>query len=330
MNISVVIPTYNRGPKLGATLDAVLACHTTGLDEVEVIVVDDGSPSPAEPVVSTCRVQSPFTLRCIRQENAGPAKARNTGFRASRGDIVLFMDDDILPSATLLREHVAAHQERPGSVIFGRCPLVENEPLSPFQLHIQPRNQHALITASDSTFISSHIVASGQISVERTTFDTEEGVYLDSLATPAAEEFELSLRLRQLGVPILIAPWIVAGHDHPVVIDSMCRQQYKHGIGCAEAAVKCPGTLELPDLQRIITVNGPISRVDTLGQVTKKLIKRLATPRLVRTTLLKVVQIAEFACPIRVILAPMYNAAISAYFCAGVRDGLKKYASPMK
>lgn len=330
IKLTVIIPTFNRGPRLAGTLNAILACDITGLDGVEVIVVDDGSPTPAEPVVSACRVLAPFTLRCIRQDNAGPAKARNTGFRASRGDIVLFMDDDILPTPTLLREHVAAHQERPGSVIFGRCPFVENEPLSPLQLHIQPRNQHAPVTASDNTFISSHIVASGQISVERTKFDTEKGVYLDSLATPAAEEFELSLRLRQLGVPILIAPWIVAGHDHPVVIDALCRQQYKHGVGCAEAAVKCPGTLELPDLQRIIAVNGPISRLDTWRQVTKKLIKRLATPRLVRTTILKVVQIAEFACPFRAILAPMYNAAISAYFCAGVRDGLKKYASPMK
>jgi glycosyltransferase involved in cell wall biosynthesis len=330
MILTVVIPTYNRRLKLEATLDAVLACETTGLDTVEVIVVDDGSPISAEPVVAARSPSPPFTLRCIRQPNAGPAKARNTGFRASRGDIVLFMDDDILPSPPLLREHVAAHQERPGTVIFGRYPHVEKEPLTPFQLHIQSRNQHVPVSASEHTFIPSHIVASGHISVERTTFDIEKGVYLDTLATPVAEEFELSLRLRQLGVPILIAPWIVAGHDHAVVIDAACRQQYTHGVGCAEAAVKCPGTLELPDLQRVIADNGPISRVDTLGQVTKKLIKRLATPRLVRTTLLKVVQIAEFACPFRAILAPMYNAAISAYFCAGVRDGLKKYASSMK
>src|SRR5437660_2530878 len=114
MLLTLVIPTYNRGAALAATLDALLACDTTGLDEVEILVIDDGSPVSAAPVVDARPARPPFTLRCIRQENAGPAKARNTGFRASRGELVLFMDDDILPPPALLRQHVEAHRRRPG------------------------------------------------------------------------------------------------------------------------------------------------------------------------------------------------------------------------
>jgi glycosyltransferase involved in cell wall biosynthesis len=64
-----------------------------------------------------------FTLKCVRQENAGPAAARNLGFTASRGDIVIFIDDDILVPPELVRQHVEAHELNPGSVIFGLCVL---------------------------------------------------------------------------------------------------------------------------------------------------------------------------------------------------------------
>lgn len=81
MRVSVVIPTYNRGQKLGATLDALLASETAGFDEVEIIVVDDGSPAPAAPLVESRQAAPPFSLQYLRQDNAGPAAARNTGFR---------------------------------------------------------------------------------------------------------------------------------------------------------------------------------------------------------------------------------------------------------
>ncbi len=132
MNVSVAIPTYNRGERLGPTLDALLASDTSGLDAVEIIVVDDGSPEPVAPVVESRVACPPISLRCVRQPNAGPAAARNTGFRASCGEIVLFVDDDILCPANLVRLHVESHRRIPGSVIFGRSPYTEPDPMTPF------------------------------------------------------------------------------------------------------------------------------------------------------------------------------------------------------
>src|SRR5882762_4964106 len=109
MILSVVIPTYNRGPRLVETVAGVLNSSTDTLDEIEVIVVDDGSQIPAQQYLEQQEVHAPFRLQMIRQSNGGPAKARNAGFRAARGKIVLFMDDDILPPPNLLRQHVEAH-----------------------------------------------------------------------------------------------------------------------------------------------------------------------------------------------------------------------------
>lgn len=326
MQLDVVIPTYNRGPKLSVTLEALLQSQTVGLDEVRIVVVDDGSPIPASPIVESRLVAPPFALRCIRQANAGPAAARNTGFRASLADIVLFMDDDILASPALLRQHVEAHRLRPSSVVFGSCPLMRTPKPNSLLEYLEEDTSPSKNGTVNVEFIPHPIIASGQLSVERPQFDPEQRVYSDGLATPAAEEFELSIRLKHRGIPILQAPHIVAWHDHPITLDSVCGQQYKHGVGCAEAALKCPETLELPDLRRVIDTCGPASRSDSNRQVIKKAIKRLASMQPSRKALLRLAQASEKLMPRSPALHGLYRTAISAHFCAGVRDGLKKFA----
>ena len=159
-------------------------------------------------------------------------RGRNTGFRASRGEIVLFVDDDVLCPANLVRLHVEAHRRISGSVIFGRYPYAEPEPMTPFYRYLDSLGQDPAKDAVEE-FVQAPIVASGQISLERIMFDAEQGVYRDDLATPAAEEFELSLRLRDRGIPIFLATRIVALHHRAVDLESMCRQAYKHSVGCA-------------------------------------------------------------------------------------------------
>ena len=123
VHLSVVIPSYNRGPAILQTVTRVLQSEARGLDSVEVLVVDDGSSTSVERVAprpAYCSLRT--SLKVLRQRNAGPARARNLGFAASSGDIVLFLDDDVLVPPGLLLDHVRAHDQFPGSVICGRCP----------------------------------------------------------------------------------------------------------------------------------------------------------------------------------------------------------------
>ncbi|HEV7500946.1 MAG TPA: glycosyltransferase, partial [Vicinamibacteria bacterium] len=95
MRVSVVVPTYNRGPALGQTLARLMASALAETDDLEILVVDDGSALPAEEVVAATgllAVPRRWPLRWLRQANAGPAAARNAGFRAASGAIVLFVD----------------------------------------------------------------------------------------------------------------------------------------------------------------------------------------------------------------------------------------------
>ncbi len=83
--ISVIIPAYNPGPELAECLEPL---RKSSYPRFEVLVVDDGSPVPVE-------VEEPF--RVVRlAENSGPAAARNAGVEAAGGEIVLFVDTDVV------------------------------------------------------------------------------------------------------------------------------------------------------------------------------------------------------------------------------------------
>ncbi|MDT3435479.1 glycosyltransferase family 2 protein [Haloarcula sp. 1CSR25-25] len=87
--VSVVLPTYNRGARLGRAVDSVLAQR---VDDIEVIVVDDGSNDQTEAVVDS--FDDPRVNYMAHRENLGGAAARNTGIEASTGEYVAFLDDD--------------------------------------------------------------------------------------------------------------------------------------------------------------------------------------------------------------------------------------------
>jgi glycosyltransferase involved in cell wall biosynthesis len=85
--VSVVIPTYNCSPFLGAAIQSVI---DQTIDDYEVIVVDDGSTDETASVLE----QFSGRIRCLRQDNQGVAAARNRGIRSAGGRIIGFLDAD--------------------------------------------------------------------------------------------------------------------------------------------------------------------------------------------------------------------------------------------
>jgi len=83
---SIVIPCYNQAHFLPEAIESALSQRHR---PIEVIVVDDGSPDNAAEVVA----RYPH-VRYVRQENRGLGGARNTGFRVSKGEYILFLDAD--------------------------------------------------------------------------------------------------------------------------------------------------------------------------------------------------------------------------------------------
>jgi len=111
-SISVIVPTYNRGNLLKDTITSILGQTFEGF---ELIVVDDGSTDNTRDIVNDVKDQR---IKYMHTENwGGPARPRNIGIRAGKGEFVALCDDDDIWYPDKLRCQLAALKDRP----FGLC-----------------------------------------------------------------------------------------------------------------------------------------------------------------------------------------------------------------
>ena len=98
--ISVIVPVYNVEEYLADCVDSVL---DQSIDDLEVVVVDDGSTDTSALIARRCADRDD-RVRLIRQANHGLGHARNTGIAAATGEFLSFVDsDDRLPEGALGR-----------------------------------------------------------------------------------------------------------------------------------------------------------------------------------------------------------------------------------
>ena len=116
MNVSVIIPTFNRRESLRRTLVGLM-CQTH--PEFEVVVVDDGSTDGTEELLHELKRVASFPLVPLSQANAGPARARNRGAITALGDVLIFLDDDTEPHPGCVAAHAALHAGRENLVAIG-------------------------------------------------------------------------------------------------------------------------------------------------------------------------------------------------------------------
>jgi GT2 family glycosyltransferase len=92
---SILVCTRDRAASLAATLAALGRLEVPADTPAELVVVDNASTDTTPEVVAACRLG--FPVRTVHEPRPGVARARNAGLAAARGDILLFLDDDVRP-----------------------------------------------------------------------------------------------------------------------------------------------------------------------------------------------------------------------------------------
>ncbi|MDE2573439.1 MAG: glycosyltransferase family 2 protein [bacterium] len=200
MDCSIQICTYNRAHLLGRVLEALFA-QDYDPQQYEVVLVNDGSTDGTYDLIERMRAQAPCRLEAIHQENAGLARGRNAGIARAAGEIVLFVDDDILATPVLVREHMAMHAEHPRAVVRGAVLNVES-------FDELPPPIWTLKNYSGNYFWTSNVSLPKQLL-------REVGPFNESFSEYGWEDLELGLRLRNAGVPSLFAQRAVVYHHKP-------------------------------------------------------------------------------------------------------------------
>jgi glycosyltransferase involved in cell wall biosynthesis len=110
MQVSVIIPTYNRAQRLGKAIDSVLA---QSHQDFELIVVDDGSEDNTDELIENYNSDIVY----IRQENSGAAAARNRGIEKAHYNLLAFLDSDDWFAENKLKTQIEAMNRNPSCLI---------------------------------------------------------------------------------------------------------------------------------------------------------------------------------------------------------------------
>jgi glycosyltransferase involved in cell wall biosynthesis len=126
---TVVVPTFNRPKSLQAALDSLLAQDIR--EPYEVIVVDNNSSDATRSVVEAVSRTSQGKVRYVLERRQGASVARNSGIAASRGEIVAFVDDDVVASPSWLRCLVDCFRTHPEAWVVGGRILLQLPEIRP-------------------------------------------------------------------------------------------------------------------------------------------------------------------------------------------------------
>jgi GT2 family glycosyltransferase len=244
MLLSVVLPTYNRRAILERCLSA-LGQQTLDAAQYEIVVVDDGSQDGTR---EWLRTRS--DIRLIEQpRNAGPAAARNAGIKAARGDLVLFLGDDIVAPPRLLEQHVREHAQLadPHAAVLGYAPWGQQQEITPLMRYLfegrsfQQFRYHAI---RDPEHVPYGFFYTCNLSLHR-SFLLDYGLFDEEFRHAYGEDTELAYRLSQHGLRLVFRRELVAEHYHPTSYRQARKRTRVAGQVTALMARKHP---ELADL----------------------------------------------------------------------------------
>ncbi|MGH9460053.1 MAG: glycosyltransferase [Vicinamibacteria bacterium] len=228
---TVVVPTYNRAARLSKSLEALMSQdYGPGY---EVVVVDDGSDDQTPQVLADWCRRYPNQVRAFRQENAGPARARNHGARAASGQFVVFIDDDCVADRSWLRNLVGVADQRKAAAVAGTVVNGDDGWVGRY-VNLESVIDHVFSERGEVKEI-----VTGNFGVRNDVFRALNG-FDEEIRVAGGEDTEFGLRLVAAGHAIAFAP--EARVYHPAIggVLDYLRMIFRHGRGLRTLSKRFP------------------------------------------------------------------------------------------
>ena len=201
IQLSIIIPTFNRAEQLRACLDA-LSHQTQPATEFEVIVVVNGSTDGTREMLAT--LVPPYRLRVCWLSKGSLGAACNHGVGTATGRYCLFLDDDVIAAPGLVAAHLKIQREQEGVVGIGQIILQLPSRADAFARFLaQERQDRHTQLGQGSQLPSCMDCDSANLSIPREAFLKAGGVAVD---LPSSEGVELGYRLENQGLSFVYIP----------------------------------------------------------------------------------------------------------------------------
>ncbi|HET6908288.1 MAG TPA: glycosyltransferase [Mycobacteriales bacterium] len=231
--VSVIIPTYRR-PALLAQCLTSLAGQDAAAGSFEAVVVDDGSGDETPQVLQQHEQRLSLSW-CSQASNRGPAAARNKAVALARGDLLLFIDDDVVASPSLVTTHLRLHESTTDTEgVLGYVDWLPSLDVTPFMRWLDTTTfqfaYHELTPGrlphpADAFYTCN-------LSMRRRIFE-DVGGFDERFPYPAYEDTELACRLAEKGFTLEYRPEALGWHARAITLREFERRMSR----VAESAV---------------------------------------------------------------------------------------------
>jgi GT2 family glycosyltransferase len=200
MRVSIIVPVYQNSQELS---ECIAALKRSALSDTEIIVVDDASTDDSLSVATRMGVRA---LQLTK--NSGPAAARNYGASQAQGDILFFVDADVVVAPTAVTRVVSAFQKHTGvAAVFGSY---DAQPRAKGTVSQYRNLLHHFVHQNGNPAASTFWAGCGAI--RRSVFEQLDGFDGKRFPQTSIEDIELGYRLRAAGYQILLDKSIQGTH----------------------------------------------------------------------------------------------------------------------
>ncbi len=231
LSVSIVVPTYNRKETLKQCLNALFR-QTYPKPKFEILVIDDGSNDGTERVIKKLMTNAPVALRYFKQDNKGPAAARNLGIKNAQGEKILSIGDDIIASEILVEEHMKWHERYTENnvAVLGFVTWPPEIKVTPFMKYIGEEGfQFGFKLINNEEDVPYNFFYTSNISLKR-DYLLKNGFFDEDFPYAAWEDIELAYRLKKKGLKIVYNKKAIAYHDHVVTQNGYCKRMEISGM----------------------------------------------------------------------------------------------------
>ena len=216
--VSIVIPAYNCELTIFRVLTAALS-QDFPQNHYEVIVADDGSNDSTFDIVKSFK-----PVKCFQQKNAGPAAARNRGFKESKGEVVFFTDSDCIPEKDWIKTAVKHLHDPAIAVVCGSYGIANDTHILARCIHKEILFRHRRRMPEYPSSFGSYNFA-----VRRKVFE-EAGGFNEDYPNASGEDNDLSYKILSHGYKIYFERNAIVNHFHPENISKYLKEQFRHGF----------------------------------------------------------------------------------------------------
>ncbi len=276
--ISIVIPAFNAERTIVDSVAAAGEQRWAG-ERPEVIVVDDGSTD------STAAVAERAGARVIRQDNAGPAAARNRGWRESTGDLVFFTDSDCFPHSDWISRLTALLDDEKCGAAGGSYAAANQEEILAACIQEEIAARHRRMRRKV------RFLGSFNLAVKRSVLE-ELGGFHTEYRRASGEDNEFSYRMRKAGYNLLFDREALVAHVHPTHLVPYLKEQLRHGYWRMRLYKDHPEQMSGDDYSGGFDFLEPPAALLLLGLI--PLLSLPFVPRLFRLVLLFLIAVAAW------------------------------------